>query len=93
MSPQKTPRCTQTSTTEKEKIIMEAFNIVYPWIVLSVGLFDAAVFAFAGLGFGAVIITGRLDEIADRIGPATICVAIFNALFVGALAFTHWMLS
>lgn len=71
---------------------MEVFNIAYPWIVLSVGLFDATIFALAGLAFGGVIISGKGDIIADRIAPATFVVAVFNALAVGILAFTRWVL-
>lgn len=71
---------------------MEAFNAAYPWMVLSVGCFDAAVFALGGLSFAAIIAFGKMETMADRIFPATFCMAIMNALAIAALAATRWVL-
>jgi hypothetical protein len=71
---------------------MEAFNAAYPWMVLSIGIFDATVFALTGVIFWAIAIVGKYDVIANRLPLPTIIFAMFSGLSVGALAFTHWLL-
>jgi hypothetical protein len=71
---------------------VQAFNTAYPWIVLYIGLFDAAVTLVGGLVVAAAVLRGEEQDLYERVFPAFIVLIMATVSSVLLLAGTRWIL-
>lgn len=71
---------------------MELFLVVYPYVVLTLGLFTAAAVAVIGAIVTTLLLTQRAPDVLERFLPALWVIVLSNLGVVIVLSFTRWML-
>ena len=71
---------------------MEAFNAAYPWIILYIGLFDAAATLAGGVTVAAALLFKADIDLYDRVFPSFIVLILSTVAAAVLLSGTRWML-
>jgi hypothetical protein len=72
--------------------MMNAFNAAYPWIVLTIGLFDASATLLGGLLAAGVYLFRPNADLYDRIFPSFLILILSTTAAVALLTGTRWLL-
>jgi hypothetical protein len=71
---------------------MQAFNAAYPWIILYIGLFDAAATLVGGVAVAATLLVKVDIDLYDRVFPSFIVLILSTVAAAVLLSCTRWML-
>jgi hypothetical protein len=71
---------------------MQAFNAAYPWVILCIGLFDAAATLAGGVAVAAALLVKVDVDLYDRVFPSFIVLVLSTIAAAFLLSGTRWML-